>query len=254
MNTPCTGKNPSCVVWWLWQETGRHGSCKLVFAERLVCSKIDLRQVENETAFKNDVAGLSFLLCNRTQKHNLQTGPGWSTEHFVFHITQQNFHVTCKEAGVCSIFHILQSFSYGKLESKSRSWPRLWLQNQFSSISKYFPIMDLPMGVRWTSVSSQARVCMWPISFSCGVSLSRTDLQPPLPKNTKISKIFNILSSFVSYSFIYQIQTFFCYIMDSVLVIIKSRQCIALHYYNVRDKSNYQKLTGLKAVTTAGVV
>jgi len=51
------------VVWWLWQETGRHSSWELTFAEMLVCSKADLGQVQNEeTATKNDVLGSSFLL------------------------------------------------------------------------------------------------------------------------------------------------------------------------------------------------
>lgn len=92
--------------------------------------------------------------------------------------------------------------------------------------SAEYPNISLSWIYQWESDEHRSQVKLGYAcgqSFSCGVSLSRTDLQPPLPKNTKISKIFNILSSFVSYSFIYQIQTFFCYIMDSVLVIIKSR-------------------------------
>jgi len=77
--------------------------------------------------------------------------------------------MTCIEAGVLSTFLILQSFPYGKLESKSRSWPKLWLlfffnhsvgikvlQNWFRKIPKYFPGVDLPVGVSWRFISVKA--------------------------------------------------------------------------------------------------
>lgn len=64
----------------------------------------------------------------------------------------------------------------------------------------------------------QARVSMRPISFSCRVDVSRTGLQPPLPKNLKISKIFNILCPLL-----FLILSYFCYIMDFILVIVKLR-------------------------------
>lgn len=69
----------------------------------------------------------------------------------------------------------------------------------------------------------QAGVSMRPISFSCGVDLSRS-LQVLLPKNLRIPKMFNIHSSlfFILVSFLCQIQSFCC-IMDSVLVIVKLR-------------------------------
>lgn len=96
------------MVWWLWQETGRCDSWELTFAEMLVCSKADLRQVENEEpAIKNDVLGLSFLLCNRTQSTTSRLVLDEVVNILFFTEAQQNFNKTCIEAGVPSIFHIL---------------------------------------------------------------------------------------------------------------------------------------------------
>lgn len=76
MSTPRTGRNPLCVVWWLWQEIGRCSSWELTFAGMLVCSKADLRQVENEaTAIKN---GCAWIIIPAVQQDTKAQSLEWS--------------------------------------------------------------------------------------------------------------------------------------------------------------------------------
>lgn len=179
MSTPRTERNPSCVVWWLWQETGRCDSWELTFAETLVCSKADLRQVENEaTAIKNDVLGLSLLLCSKTRKHNLSTDPGRSSEHFVFHISlaelQHNLH-----RSRCPLY-ISHTIKFPICKTGKVS-PDLGAGCGHKNGLAGYPTISLLWMYQWELAedpfqSRQARVSMRPILFSCEVDLSRRGL------------------------------------------------------------------------------
>lgn len=187
---------------------------------------------------KNYVLGLSFLLCNKTQNQNLSTGPGWSSEHFVFHISPAEHNLYRSR---CPLFF----FTYYKVSHMGNRKVSLDLgpgcggcfflisllaqRNCKNSLAGY-PNIFLLWIYQWELAgdpfqSRQAQVRMRPLSFSCRVVLSRTGLQPPLPKHLKISRIVNILSPllYILLCFHMSDPTFLCHITDSILVIVKSR-------------------------------
>lgn len=158
-----------------------------MFAEMLVRSKADLKQVENEaTAIKHDVLGLSFLLCNRTQRYNLSTGSGWSSEHFVFHISPAElWHNFYRSRCPLQFSHTIKfpiwetGTDLGPDCDGSFFQISLLAQRIGKNCLAGYPTIFLLWIYQWEVAgdpfeSRQAGVTARSISFSCKVDLNRT--------------------------------------------------------------------------------
>lgn len=174
-------------------------------------------------------------------RHKTKTSPLVLDEAVnILFFTQAQQNTTCIEAGVLSFF-----FTYYKV-SHMGNWnvspdlgpgcggcffliSLLAQRNCKNSLAGYPNIFLLWIYQRELAgdpfQSRQAQVSMRPLSFSCRIVPSRTGLQPPLPKHLRISRIVNILSPllYILSCFHMSDPKFLCHIMDSILVIVKSR-------------------------------